>query len=48
MTAPSAMLSKLKFLPVCQPALGPTQTLLAATAMNPMQFWVQWGNAQIN
>jgi hypothetical protein len=26
----------------------PNADALAATAMNPMQFWVQWGNAQIN
>jgi hypothetical protein len=42
MTTPSAMLSKLKFLPGVPAGTWPNADALAATAMNPMQFWVQW------
>ena len=39
--SPSAMLSKLKFLPGVSPAGSwPSATALAAT--DPMQFWMQW------
>jgi hypothetical protein len=42
MTAPSAMLSKLKHLPGASPAgTWPNTDAFAGAAMNPMQFWVQ-------
>jgi hypothetical protein len=42
MTAPSAMLSKLKSLPGVPAGTWPNADAFAGTAMNPMQFWVQW------
>src|SRR6516164_8872163 len=42
MTAPSAMLSKLKSLPGVPAGTWPNADALAGAAMNPMQFWVQW------
>jgi hypothetical protein len=42
MTAPSAMLSKLKSLPGVPAGTWPNADALAGSAMNPMQFWVQW------
>jgi predicted O-linked N-acetylglucosamine transferase (SPINDLY family) len=42
MTAPSAMLSRLKSLPSVSPAgTWPNADAFAGAAMNPMQFWVQ-------
>jgi len=42
MTAPSAMLSKLKSLPGAGPAgTWPNADAFAGAAINPMQFWVQ-------
>jgi hypothetical protein len=42
MTAPSAMLSKLKSLPSVPAGTWPNADAFAGAAMNPMQFWVQW------
>ena len=42
MTAPSAMLSKLKSLPGVPAGTWSNADAFAGTAMNPMQFWVQW------
>src|SRR5262249_22080037 len=42
MTAPSAMLSKLKFLPGVPAGTWPNADAFAGAAMNPMQFWMQW------
>jgi hypothetical protein len=42
MTAPSAMLSKLKSLPGVPAGTWPNADAFAGAAMNPMQFWVQW------
>ena len=42
MTAPSAMLSKLKSLPSVPAGAWPNADAFAGAAMNPMQFWVQW------
>jgi hypothetical protein len=42
MSAPSAMLSKLKSLPGVPAGTWPNADALAGAAMNPMQFWVQW------
>jgi hypothetical protein len=42
MTAPSAMLSKLKSLSGVPTGTGPHADAFAGKAMNPMQFWVQW------
>jgi hypothetical protein len=42
MTAPSAMLSKLKSLPGAGPAgTWPNTDAFGGAAINPMQFWVQ-------
>ena len=41
MTAPSAMLSKLKSLPGVPAGTWPNASF-AGAAMNPMQLWVQW------
>ena len=42
MTAPSAMLSKLKSLPGVPAGTWSNADAFAGAAMNPMQFWVQW------
>jgi hypothetical protein len=42
MTAPSAMLSKLKSLPGVPAGTWPNANAFAGAAMNPMQFWMQW------
>jgi hypothetical protein len=42
MTAPSAMLSKLKSLPGVPAGTWPNADAFAGAAMNPMQFWVQF------
>jgi hypothetical protein len=42
MTAPSAMLSKLKSLPGVPAGTWPNADALGGAAMNPMQLWVQW------
>ena len=41
MTAPSAMLSKLKSLPGVPAGTWPNADAFAGAAMNPMQFWAQ-------
>jgi hypothetical protein len=42
MTAPAAMLSKLKSLPSASPAsTSPNADIFAGVAMNPIQFWIQ-------
>jgi hypothetical protein len=53
LTAPSAMLSKLKSLPGVPAGTWPNADAFAGAAMNPMQFWAQlaeqwqkaWGDA---
>jgi len=42
MTAPSAMLSKLKSLPGVPAGTWPNADAFGGAAMNPMQLWVQW------
>jgi hypothetical protein len=42
MTAPSAMLSKLKSLPGVPAGSWSNADALGGAAMNPMQLWVQW------
>jgi hypothetical protein len=42
MTAPSAMLSKLKSLPGVPAGTWPNADAFAGAAMNPMQFWAQF------
>src|SRR5258706_9031563 len=42
MTAPSAMLSKLKSLPGVPAGTWPNADALVGAAMNPMQFWAQF------
>ena len=42
LTAPSAMLSKLKSLPGVPAGTWPDADALAGAAMNPMQFWAQF------
>ena len=42
MTAPSTMLSKLKFLPGVPAGTWPNADAFGGAAMNSMQFWVQF------
>src|SRR5215510_15402848 len=42
MTAPSAMLSKLKSLPGVPAGTWPNADAFAGAAINPMQFWAQF------
>jgi hypothetical protein len=42
LTAPSAMLSKLKSLPGVPAGTWPNADAFAGAAMNPMQFWAQF------